>query len=37
MFPYDLSDSVDLQKLQNLGLDPIEDAHQIYATLEVYF
>jgi hypothetical protein len=37
MFPYDLSDSVDLQKLQNLGLDPIEDAHQIYATLEVNF
>jgi hypothetical protein len=39
MYPYDLED--DLAQLQGLnqmmGLDPIESADQIYATLEVAF
>lgn len=35
--PYDLNSAVDLEKMAFLGLDPIEDAHQIYATLEVNF
>jgi hypothetical protein len=37
MYPYDLSDSADLAKLGMMGVDPIESADQIYATLEVAF
>jgi hypothetical protein len=37
MYPYDLSDSVDLAKLGGIGVDPIESAEQIYVTLEVAF
>lgn len=35
MYPYDLDD--DRAALQRIGLDPIESADQIYATLEVAF
>lgn len=37
MYPYDLSDANDLAKLDMMGIDPIESADQIYATLEVAF
>ena len=37
LFPYDLGDSADQAKLQALGLDPIDDAHQIYLTFEAFF
>jgi hypothetical protein len=36
-FPYDLGDNNDLAKLQALGVDPIDDAHQIYLTFEAFF
>ena len=37
MYPYDLDNDMDLMKLQGMGLDPIDDAHQIYLTFEAYF
>jgi hypothetical protein len=37
MYPYDLSNSADLAKLGMMGVDPIDSADQIYATLEVAF
>jgi len=37
MYPYDLGSDMDLMKLQAMGLDPIDDAHQIYLTFEAFF
>ncbi len=37
MAPYDLSDSMDLMKLQAMGLDPVKSADQVYITMEAYF
>jgi len=37
MAPYDYGDDADLMKLQMMGLDPVESAHQIYLTFEAYF
>ncbi|MCG6931239.1 MAG: DUF3373 family protein [Desulfofustis sp.] len=37
MRPYDLSDDMDKMTLQMMGLDPVDDAHQIYVTFEVFF
>jgi hypothetical protein len=37
MFPYDLGAEMDLQKLQAMGLDSVDDAHQIYLTFEAFF
>jgi hypothetical protein len=37
MFPYDLGNDQDLMKLQMMGMDPVESAHQIYLTFEAYF
>jgi hypothetical protein len=37
MYPYDLDDAADLVALGRIGVDPIESADQIYATLEVAF
>ncbi len=37
MYPYDLDSDMDLMKLQGMGLDPIDDAHQIYLTFEAFF
>ncbi len=37
MYPYDLGDDNDLMKLQMMGLDSVDDAHQIYLTFEAYF
>ena len=35
--PYDLSDAGDLAKLQMMGMDPVEQADQIYLTFEAFF
>lgn len=37
LYPYDLGNDQDLQKLQAMGMDPVESAHQIYLTFEAYF
>ena len=37
MYPYDLGNDQDLMKLQMMGMDPVESAHQIYLTFEAYF
>ena len=37
MYPYDLDSDMDLMKLQGMGLDPVDDAHQIYLTFEAFF
>lgn len=37
MAPYDLSDAGDQAKLQMLGLDPVEQADQVYLTFEAFF
>jgi len=35
--PYDYGDEADLMKLQMMGLDPADEAHQVYLTFEAYF
>ncbi|BCO07896.1 hypothetical protein GF1_02720 [Desulfolithobacter dissulfuricans] len=35
--PYDLDDANDLAMLQSLGMNPIENANQIYLSFDVYF
>ena len=37
MAAYDLSDAGDLMKMGMMGLDPVEDADQIYLTFEAFF
>ncbi len=37
MYPYDLDSDMDLMKLQGMGLDPLDNAHQIYLTFEAFF
>lgn len=37
MAPYDFSSDADKMKMEMMGMDPVESAHQIYLTFEAFF